>query len=205
MKKEIIAQTIDNLTRNGFKVKFFEDAESAKAAILDAIEMDKTVGFGGSITLQDMGIYEALKDRGSQISWSWVIGEGETRKDLLKQSANADVYLSGTNAITESGSLVNIDGTGNRLSGILFGHEKVIIVVGTNKITRSLDEALIRIKNIASPPNTKRLGKNTPCAEFGKCMNCDVPDRVCRATLIIDRQPGGVPITIYLINEKLGY
>jgi L-lactate utilization protein LutB len=205
MKKEIIARTIENLSQNGFTVKFFPDSESAKKVILEDIAPDKTVGFGGSMTVENMGIYEALKEKGVRALWHWKADEGENKRDILKLSAAADIYFSSTNAITESGSLVNIDGTGNRLSGLLFGHEKVIIVAGVNKITRSLDEALIRIKNIASPSNAKRLGRKTPCASLGRCMNCDVPDRICKATLIIDRQPGDSPITIYLINEDLGY
>ncbi len=204
MKQTVIEQTIENLKRNGFGAKYFEDSESAIEAILEDVEPGQSVGFGGSMTLSDMGVYEVIKERGNPVFWHFRLDKPEDRKDILRQAATADVYLSSTNALTESGSLVNIDGTGNRLSGLLYGHEKVIIVAGVNKITRSLDEALIRVKNVATPPNAKRLGRNTPCAKLGRCMNCDVPDRVCRATLIIDRQPGGVPITVYLINEDLG-
>lgn len=205
MKRAMIERTMENLRKNGFCVKYFEDSQSAKEAILDEVAPDQTVGFGGSMTIADLGIYEALKDRGNHIYWHWKAGEGEDRKKLLKKAAASDVYFSSTNAITECGRLVNIDGTCNRISGMLFGHDKVIIVAGVNKITRSLDEALIRIKNVAAPANAKRLDLKTPCAETGKCMNCDNPHRICKATLIIDRQPGAVPITIYLINENLGY
>ncbi|MFA5634758.1 MAG: lactate utilization protein [Anaerovoracaceae bacterium] len=205
MKKAIIDRTIENLKENGFTVKYFEDSNSAKAAILDEVTPDQTVGFGGSMTLQDMDIYEALQERGNPVYFAWKAGENESRADILKRAAVADIYLSSSNAITESGMLVNIDGTGNRLSAMLYGPDRVIIVAGVNKITRSLDEALIRIKNVAAPPNAKRIGRNTPCAKLGKCMNCDVPDRICKATLIIDRQPNAVPITIYLVGESLGY
>jgi len=205
MNRKIIDRTIESLKENGFTVKYFEDSKSAKAAILDEVIPGQTVGFGGSMTVADMEIYEALQDRTNPVYWHWKAKEGEDRKDILRKAATADIYLSSTNAITENGILVNIDGTGNRLSGMLYGHDRVIIVAGVNKITRSLDEALIRIKNVATPANAKRLGMNTPCAKLGKCMNCSVPDRLCRATLIIDRQPNGVPITIYLIGESLGY
>ena len=205
MNRKIIDRTIESLKENGFNVKYFEDSKSAKAAILDEVTPGQTVGFGGSMTVADMEIYEALQDRTNPVYWHWKAKEGEDRKDILRKAATADIYLSSTNAITENGILVNIDGTGNRLSGMLYGHDRVIIVAGVNKITRSLDEALIRIKNVATPANAKRLGMNTPCAKLGKCMNFSVPDRLCRATLIIDRQPNGVPITIYLIGESLGY
>jgi len=205
MKKTIIDRTIENLKENGFTVKYFEDSNSAKAAILDEVTPDQTVGFGGSMTIADLGIYEALKDKGNPVYWHMKANDKEHRNALLKKAAASDIYLSSSNAITESGMLVNIDGTGNRLSAMLYGPDRVIIVAGVNKITRSLDEALIRIKNIAAPPNAKRIGRNTPCAKLGKCMNCNVPDRICKATLIIDRQPNGVPITIYLVGESLGY
>jgi len=115
------------------------------------------------------------------------------------------MLISGTNAITEGGSLINIDGTGNRLSGMLYGHKKTIIIAGVNKIAGNYEEAMLRIKNVACPANARRLNRNTPCAQLGKCMNCSSPERICKATLIIDRQPSGVPITIYLINEELGF
>lgn len=202
-----VERTIDSLKRNGFRVNYFETTEEAKAAILEDISADETIGFAGSVTLDDMKLYEALVVRGSKAYWHWkpTAGENQTKEAVLRASANADVFLSGINAITEYGSLVNIDGTGNRLSGMLYGHKKVFIVAGVNKIAGSYEEAMLRIKNVASPANAKRLNRKTPCATLGKCMNCDSEDRICKATLIIDRQPGGVPITLYLINERLGF
>lgn len=201
----IVERTIENLRRNGFSVKYFQSAEEAKTAILEDILPTETSGFSGSVTLDRMGIYEALAERGDQVYWHWKLKEGESKQELMGVASTTDIYLSSTNAITEEGSLINIDGTGNRLSSMLYGHKKLFIVTGVNKIARTYEEALIRIKNVASPANTQRLNKRTPCATLGKCMNCDSPDRVCNATLIIDRQPGGVPITIYLINQTLGY
>ncbi|MGI6728412.1 MAG: lactate utilization protein [Anaerovoracaceae bacterium] len=205
MKNDLIEKTIKNLQHNGFKVNYFTNRKDAKAAILNEILPNESIGFGGSATVEDLKIYESLKERGNPVFWHWRIPEGEDRKEILKKAANTNIYFSGTNAITESGSLVNIDGTGNRLSGMLFGHDKIFIVTGVNKITRNYEEAILRIKNVSCPANTKRLRRNTPCAKLGKCMNCDSPDRICKATLIIDRQPSGVPISIFLINEELGY
>jgi L-lactate utilization protein LutB len=202
-----VERTIDSLRRNGFAVKYFESKEEAKTAILEDMPLDETVGFAGSVTVDEMKIYEALVSRGSKAFWHWKLtdSQSQTKEEVLAAAASADVFLSGTNAITEYGSLVNIDGTGNRLSGMLYGHKKVYIVVGVNKIAGSYEEAMLRIKNVASPANAKRLNRKTPCATLGKCMNCDSEDRICKATLIIDRQPGGVPITLYLINENLGF
>ena len=205
MPHPVVEKTIENLKRNGFQVNYFANTDDAVKAILAAVPAEASVGFGGSITVEDLGLWQILKDRGNPVYWHWHTAEGENRKDILRAAATADVYFSGINAITEEGSLVNIDGTGNRLAGILYGHDKTILVAGVNKIVRTYEEALLRIKNQAAPPNAKRLGRKTPCAELGKCMNCTSSDRICMATLIIDRQPAGVPIEIFLIGEKLGY
>ncbi|NLY71163.1 MAG: LUD domain-containing protein [Clostridiales bacterium] len=200
-----VKRTIDNLKNNGFDVQYFETKEEVRKALLEEIPADSSVGFGGSITVKDLNIYEDLKERGNKVYWHWKAGENESRKEILKNAANADIFISSTNAITESGRLVNIDATCNRITGIIYGHEKVFIVAGTNKIARNSEEALIRIKTIVAPRNAKRLGVDTPCVETGKCMNCNSPERICRATLIIDKQPWGNPITIFLVNEELGY
>ncbi|MDD2483821.1 MAG: lactate utilization protein [Eubacteriales bacterium] len=197
--------TIAQLKRNGFGVSFYVTAAEALDALLAQIPSTASIGFGGSMTVNDMRIYEAFKEKGNAVFWHWYTNPGESRKDILRSAATASVYFSGINAITEEGSLVNIDGTGNRLSGILYGHDKVFLVAGMNKIVRNYEEAILRIKNVACPPNARRLGRKTPCAETGKCMNCNSPDRICMATLILDRQPAGVPIEIILIDESLGY
>lgn len=205
MDRSAINITIENLKRNGFKAQCFEDRKAAIEAILSAIGPEESVGFGGSMTLEELGLYDALKERGNPVFWHWRTAPGEDKKAILKAAAAADVFLSSTNAVTESGSLVNIDGTANRISGMLYGHKRVFLIAGVNKIARTHEEALIRIKNVACPANARRLNRDTPCAQTGRCMNCTSPDRICMATLIIDRQPGGNPITVYLINESLGY
>lgn len=202
---ERIKQTINNLTNNGFKVKYFEDAASAKEAILKDIGVKESVGFGGSITVRDLNIYEALKTSDNNVFWTWKTEDKDERKVMALESSRSDVYITGCNAITESGSLINIDGTGNRISSMLYGHKQVIMVAGINKLTGTYEEAILRIKNQASGQNARRLGLDTPCAKLDKCMNCDSPQRICNATLIIERQPSGVPITIYLFNESMGY
>lgn len=198
-----IKQTIENLERNGFNVKYFETSDEAVNELLNSVDPKETVGIGGTITVLEMGIYEKLIEKGNAVFWHWKAPED--KKNTLKKAATADIYLSSTNALTEDGRIINIDGTGNRLSGILYGHEKVIIVAGRNKISRNYEEAMIRIKNVACPQNAERLNRNTPCRVQGKCMDCNSKDRMCMATLTLDRQPAGVPITIYLINEELGY
>jgi L-lactate utilization protein LutB len=200
-----ITRTIDNLTNNGFTVRYFEKSADAVASLISDIDVNESVGIGGSVTIDDLGIYEKLVSKNCNVLWHWKAEATANRNDIMLQAASSNVYLSSTNAITEDGRLVNIDGSGNRLSGMLYGHERLYIICGVNKIAGSLDEAMIRIKNIASPKNALRLNLDTPCRHLGKCMNCDSPQRICRATLILDRQPRAVKVIIYLINESLGY
>ena len=200
-----IKNTIDNLKRNGFSVEYFEKSADAVASLISDIDVNESVGIGGSVTIEGLGIYEKLVEKKCQVHWNWKVGANENKNDITVQASKAKVYLSSTNAITEDGRLVNIDGNGNRLSSMLYGHDRLYIICGVNKIAGSLDEAMIRVKNIASPMNALRLNLDTPCRHLGKCMNCDSPQRICRATLILDRQPRAVKVIIYLINESLGY
>lgn len=200
---ERIKNTMRNLEKNGFEVRYFENEFSAVDSLLKDISADESVGFGGSMTVSELGIYDKLVKQGSAVYWHQK--KPDDRAAELGRAATATVYLTGTNAITEDGRLVNIDGTGNRTSSMLFGHDRAYIIAGVNKIARNLDEAMIRIKNVACPKNAERLKLDTPCRHLGKCMNCDSPQRMCNATLILERQPKGVKVILYLINENLGY
>jgi L-lactate utilization protein LutB len=200
-----VKNTILNLEKNGFTVRYFEKTDEAVNSLVSDIRPEESVGFGGSMTVSDLGIYEKLMEQGNQLFWHWKSLPGVVKSVVISNAATADIYITGTNAITEDGRLVNIDGIGNRLSSMLYGHNRVYIVSGVNKIAGNIDEAIIRIKNIASPKNAERLNLDTPCRHLGKCMNCDSPQRICSATLILDRQPRSLKIIIYLIDESLGY
>lgn len=189
------------LTRNGFNFKTFKNILEVKEELLSKINIKETVGIGGSITVQEIGIYEELKGRGNEVYWHW-------RKDVENPTAkaiNADTYITSTNALTMDGKLVNMDGNGNRVSSMIFGHKDVYIIVGKNKICKDYDEARERIRSTAAPMNAKRLNLNTPCTHTGKCMDCDSPDRICKAEVILHKKPGAMNINIYLIDEVLGY
>lgn len=189
------------LSKNGFMVKTFNNVSQAKEELLSVIKNDESIGIGGSITIQDMGIYENLKDRGNEIYWHW-------RKDVENaaiKAINTDAYITSTNALTMDGKLVNMDGNGNRVAAMIYGHKDVYIIVGKNKICKDYDEARERIKNIAAPLNAKRLNLNTPCTHTGKCIDCDSPQRICKAEVVIHKKPGSTNIHIYLVDEELGY
>lgn len=181
---------------NGFKFISFENIEDMKTSLMAEIGLDEKVDFGGSMTLFDLGIYEDLESRGQDLYWHW-----KHREKTRQGSA----YLTSSNAITRDGKIVNIDGTGNRITSMVYGYENVYIIVGKNKLVKNYEEAIERIKNIAAPLNAKRLKLNTPCVKTGRCMDCNSPERICRAETIIHKNPGQTQIHIYLIEEDLGY
>ena len=188
-----------NLEARGFSVRTFATAAEAAAYLNEAID-GKTVGFGGSVTLQDMGLYELLGSH-NEVHWHWVNGQEER-----KTAMGTQVYLSSANGLAETGEIINIDGSGNRVASTLYGHEKVYLVSGRNKLAPTYDEALWRARNIASPKNAQRLGRKTPCAVKGdRCYDCKSPDRICCGLVVLWRPMMGQDIEIILVDEDLGY
>jgi len=193
-----------NLEKKGFQVSCFETKEEAAQYITDALKGQK-IGFGGSVTLQEMGLYEKLSEN-NEVIWHWRIPEGKSGADILKAAREADVYFSSVNGIAETGEIVNIDNTGNRVAATLYGHKKVYLVAGLNKVAPDLSGAIDRARNIAAPPNAKRLGKKTPCAVKGdRCYDCKSPERICRTLNVLWERPTGSVYEVILINENLGY
>jgi hypothetical protein len=198
----MFSEVSENLKKNGFLVKIFNNTVEAKEDLLKEISVDESIAIGGSMTISNMNIYEELKNMGNQVYWHW---KAEDKKKELSLARNADIYLSSTNALTLDGKFVNIDGTGNRVSSMFYGHNKVYIIVGKNKLCKNYDEAIKRIKTIAAPQNAERLKINTPCRFTGKCSDCNSPDRMCKAEVIIHKNPGATEINVYLVDEELGY
>ena len=187
-----------NLETRGFSVRTFATAAEAAAYLNEAID-GKTVGFGGSMTLKDMGLYELLGSH-NEVHWHWVNGQEER-----KTAMGTQVYLSSANGLAETGEIINIDGGGNRVASTLYGHEKVIFVIGRNKLAPTYDEALWRARNIASPKNAQRLGRKTPCALKGdRCYDCKSPDRICRGLVVLWGPMMGMETEVILVDEDLG-
>ena len=187
-----------NLEARGFSVRTFATAAEAAAYLNEAID-GKTVGFGGSVTLQDMGLYELLGSH-NEVHWHWVNGQEER-----KTAMGTQVYLSSANGLAETGEIINIDGSGNRVASTLYGHEKVYLVIGRNKLAPTYDEALWRARNIASPKNAQRLGRKTPCAVKGdRCYDCKSPDRICRGLVVLWGPMMGMETEVILVDEDLG-
>lgn len=194
----------NNLLALGYKVQIFDTASEA-ADYLNAQIDHETVGFAGSMTLEKMGLYDSLKTH-NEVFWHHRIPEGKTAHELRMAANSAKVYLSSVNALSENGEIVNIDATGNRVASIFYGHERVYLLIGENKIEPDYDSALYRARNVAAPLNAKRLGKKTPCAvKADKCYNCNSPDRICRALSVLWEKPMTAEIEVLLIHENLGY
>lgn len=212
-------RTLNSLKRNGFKTIYAPTREEAVARVLELIPKDAMVGVGGSMTIRELGLVDMLVQRGNKVVQLFSAGMGASLKsspnmlvqsdeeirEVIRQELNSDVFLSSSNAITEKGQLVNVDMAGNRVVAMIFGPKRVIVVVGRNKIVNSLDEAMERLRNIASPMNAKRLNRKTPCAVSGVCTDCESPDRLCRVTTIMNMIPARSDITVVLVNEDLGY
>ena len=188
-----------NLEKRGFSVSCFESAEDA-VSYLDAQIDGKSVGMGGSMTLGEIGIYERLCTH-NEVHWHQKQG-----RDAIAAASTAEVYLSSANGLAESGEIINIDGNCNRVASILYGHKKVYLVIGKNKLAKDYEAALWRARNIAAPKNAQRLGRKTPCALRGdRCYDCNSPERICRALTVLWEKPSTEDMEIVLIGEPLGY
>ena len=175
--------------------------------MLDLIPTNALVGIPGTVTIREVGLTtERFIRRGNTLAVHWKKGlSHEEGMKIRRQQLTSDIFLTSTNAVTEEGQLVNIDGAGNRVASMIFGPKKVIVIAGFNKIVKNVDEAINRIKNVATPMNSYKNSNKTPCAITGVCTECDSPNRACKITTILDRKPAMTDITIILVEEALGF
>lgn len=196
--------TVENLKKRGFSAAYCASLGDARAIILEAATGADTIGFGGSLTLAIMNLKEGLPGK----TFFDHAAPGLTPEESIamrRRQLTCDLFLSGTNALTIDGRLVNIDGRGNRVGAMIFGPKRCIIVAGRNKLVEGgVKEALLRLKAEACPPNAYRVESATPCAKTGFCADCNSPERICRITTVLDRQPNYSAITVLVVNEDLG-
>ncbi|MDQ1280106.1 MAG: hypothetical protein QG670_1368 [Thermoproteota archaeon] len=208
MDKNDFKVTIKALESNNFEAKLAENRDEALKLILDLVPRDAVVGIGDSATIRQISILEELLKKENSIinpfTNEYMIDKPQLRGDIQRKALMSDVFITGSNAITFDGKIVNIDMVGNRVVGMIFGPKRVIIIVGRNKIVKNVDEALLRIKNIIAPYHAFRKKFKTPCATTGKCSNCDSPQRICNVTVILDKKPRRIDSTVVIINEDLG-
>ena len=190
-----------SLTDNGFAFSVFETSEQAAEYLEQKID-GTTVGIGGSVTIRDMGLYEKLSAH-NKVYWHWK----EKGMAVPPEAGVSEVYLTSANAIAETGEIVNIDGAGNRIASILFGHKRVYFVVGINKIVPDFDSAVWRARNIAAPLNARRLNTGTPCTvKADKCYDCKSPGRICNGVaVLLKKMMKTEHMEIVLIRENLGF
>jgi len=188
---EILNKTAECLKKRGYEVEVVPTGAEALKVVVAEAESAQSVGWGGSESVKEIGVREAMTAAG---------------KEIRDHQTQMDLFLLSANAITTDGRIVNIDGTGNRVAASIFGPKRVVYVIGRNKIVEGgVDVAIARAKKFACPPNCKRLARKTPCAATGECADCDSPDRICKVTVIFDRAPTHTPTKVILVNENLGY
>jgi len=199
------------LETNNFEVHVVNGAEDAKNLVAETLlpELAPTsISWGGSLTFTATGLYDQLTQTRTDVKVLDTYDKNIPREESLERRRQAlltDLFITGTNAITESGKLVNLDMFGNRVGAIAFGPRHVIILAGRNKIVPDVDAAVQRIKNYAAPVNTRRLDKKTPCATTGFCEDCSSPDRICNTWVITEKSFPKARIKIVLINDELGF
>ena len=193
----------ETLEKNGLTVTVFADGKAAAEYLNREID-GITVGCGGSMTLKDLGLQESLAQHNTLYAHGYTPGPPE---EVMAKAATAEVYLLSANAIAEdTGEILNIDGTGNRVSASLYGHRKVYFVAGKNKVSPDYDSALWRLRNVVAPKNAQRLGRKTPCAvKADKCYNCSSPDRICKGLVVLYQKMRAMDMEVVLIDQELGY
>ena len=205
-----IEVALRNLLANNFEARFAQNSDTAKKIVSGSISKNTIVGIGDSATVRQIGIIEELEKKEIRVlnPFSREL-TAEPTKTMVRDSVSrrifsCDVLVSGTNAVTKDGKLVNIDAVGNRVASMIFGPRKVFIIAGKNKIVKDVDEALHRIKGLIAPFHARTKRFATPCAQTGKCSDCRAPKRICSVTSIIEKRPWRTEISVILVDEDLG-
>ncbi len=203
---EEIEKTIDGLLRNHISAHYIESSDDVYSLIDTYISQGITVGVGDSETLNQLNIYNHLRQANIVFLDKYKSNlTKEEKKDIYIKNFSSDLFVSGINALTTEGKIFNLDGNGSRVAPIIFGPKKVLLICGINKIVTSDNEAFDRIKNVAAPIDVKRLNKKTPCSVTGKCMNCSSPDKICNYYTIIQGQFDKNRIRVIIVNGNYGF
>lgn len=196
---------IANLKRRNMEGYFYEDSASCVRAILDMIPDGSSISWGGSASVQESGMMDALKNGSYELIDRSLAKTPEEQREIYGRTVMSDYYFMSTNAITYEGELVNIDGNGNRVACLIHGPRHVIIIAGMNKVATTLEGAFERARTMACPPNAVRLDKKTPCAATGKCGDCLSPDCFCNQIVVTRRSGHTGRIKVFLVAEDLGF
>lgn len=199
------AKVAEALNKRYFEAYYCSDRAAALEKILELIPQDHVVSWGGAATVDELGVKEALRQRGQAVIDRDTAKDAQERQQMLKQALTCDTFLMGSNAISADGQMVNIDGTGNRVAALCFGPTQVVVVAGMNKVAGDLDGAMRRAREVAAPMNAQRFPLKTPCVANGLCGDCKGPDSIC-AQIVTTRlcKPAG-RIKVVLVGEDLGF
>lgn len=199
------ATVVKNLQRRGFDAYYCADKEAALAKALELISETDVVAWGGSVTLAEVGLLDAVKKRNPVIDRD-TAKNAEEKTELMRKALLCDTFIMSSNAITSDGQLINIDGNGNRVAALIFGPKQVVVIAGVNKIAGSFEAAMDRARNIAAPINAQRFaGLATPCAKTGLCADCQSPDSICAQFVVTRRCRTKGRIKVILVGESLGF
>jgi hypothetical protein len=212
MMEAKIKRTLKSLEARNFRAWFAENCREAKDRMMDLIPEDATVGIGDSSTVRQIGVIESLKKRGTKVinpfDLDKTIKDSRTYLEFLfrpmVEATVCDLFLTGSNALTEDGRLLSVDAVGNRVAGMFWGHPRVVLAVGKNKIVKNLDEAFSRVKNVVAPQHLRKRGASAPCTIKGKCQDCIGKKRICSVTILIENEPLATEIDVVIVNEDLG-
>lgn len=196
---------IKNLQKRNMEGYYFEDSASCVKAIIDLMEEGSVVSWGGSMSVSECGLMDAIQGGKYQLIDRMTAKSPEEAREIFSKTVMADYYLMSTNAITFDGELINIDGNGNRVACLIHGPKHVIIVAGMNKLVSNVEDGQRRVRDIATPANTKRLNRNTPCFHTGRCGDCLSPDCICNQIVVTRRSGHPGRIKVFLVGEELGY
>lgn len=203
--ENLAATIIKNLEKRHMEGYYCATSEEAVQKALELVPEGSSVAWGGSMTLMETGLLDAIKQGNYHVIDRESVTTPEELRKLYGEVCCSDFFFMSTNAITVDGELVNIDGRGNRVSFLCFGPQNVVIVAGMNKIVSDVESGVKRVRDIAAPPNAVRLNRNTPCAVTGKCSDCLSPDGICCQTVITRRSVTQGRIKVILVGEELGF
>jgi L-lactate utilization protein LutB len=191
------------LRRRRFDAYYCSTTQEALDKVLELIPEGAQVSWGGSVTVDELGVRDALRRRGQPLLDRDAV-PAEERAEIMRRAQSCDVFLMGSNAVTEDGQLFNIDGMGNRVDALCYGPKSVIVVAGMNKVVPDLAAAYSRVRHVAAPMNAQRFGLQTPCSVTGQCGDCFSPDCICNA-MVATRgcRPAG-RVKVILVGEDLG-
>lgn len=214
MVEDRIRRTLASLERNGFSVSYCSKVAEARDRVLELIPKGSTVGIGDSVSVRQLGVIEELERNGRVVvnpfrrDISEAINRGEVSEHQIARidrlALCCECFLTGSNIVTEDGKLLNVDGAGNRVVGQVFGPEKVVLVVGANKIVCNLDEGIQRLKTVVGPVHARMKERNTPCVLTGECSECNSPERICNVICVLMRSPTMTEIHVVMVGQDLG-